>query len=140
MKFSPNALRTISKKLPLRGAWTAIGALSLIGLISWTTWQTHRLDQLRSERFALEEECIYLEQVYRDAQQKWFAETALERVIPRAKSELSLVDASPHTRTVLALRPTEPVQNRAGAWLSELAGRFDRFGEIRSAHAHEAGR
>lgn len=139
MRFSPKPLRAISKTLPLRGAWTVIGTLSLIGLFSWTTWQTHRLDQLRSERYALEEECVYLEQMYRDAQQEWFAETSLERVISRAKSELSLVDASPHTRTVLALGPTEPVQSRAGEWLSELAGRFDRFGEIRSAHAHEAG-
>lgn len=139
MKVLARAQRSLRKKVPHQSAWSALGALLLIGLFFWSTLQTQRLDELRSERFALEEECAYLEQLYRDAQQEWFAESSLERVIPRAKAELGLVDASPHSRTVIAVAPA-PTPGRATAWLADLASRFDRFGEIRSAHADEGGR
>ncbi len=129
--------RTRLRKISLRDGWWAVGAVVAIGLFFWSTWQTQKLDQLYRDRVKLERELEFARFQYREAQAQWYEQTQPERILRRAAKELALEAERGESRVLVALPGQASARESASEWLTKVAQRLDRFGEITDATAQE---
>jgi hypothetical protein len=110
-------------------------AAVVAAFLAFQTWSEHRLDILRQQRFEFEEQILAVRADLSAANLEFTRQSAQERIVARARSELNFVDASIGERNRVA-RPAESTQPE-DPLLWRLASGLDRFSGIRGAVAAE---
>ncbi len=118
----------------------ALRSTALLGVVLATLfmacWGANRVETLERQRTRLEQELQYQNDEYYRLLAAWLQATERERIVGRARVELSLVEPAASEQEIVVLHrvgedsPEHPV-------VDYLARAFGRFGEIRDAAAKE---
>jgi hypothetical protein len=116
--------------------YTALGLGILLSLFV-LAYGANRVEQLERRRTALQQDIEFERDQYRRMLAQWLNATARERVVPRAREELQLVEARAKDRILLVLPEAPPARRGLPPVIEQIARGFDRYGEISSANAGE---
>ncbi len=113
-------------------------AAIVASFLAFQTWSEHQLDTLRRQRFEIEEQILATRADLAAANLEFTRQSAQDRIVARAKSELGFVDSRIGARIRVALPAAAPQPAEPLLW--RLAGGLDRFSGIRGAVAAEDAR